>query len=279
MAKRHRAHCTNCDLVFADPLPSPEDWTAYNADYFTSAHGEAHLAPRAVTFRAALGKVRAGFVADKARDQEYQIGKVLEIGPGFGEFAESWCTTHPNAQYSGIETDSSVHARLTGLGLDLLADMQTAAGQDFDLVVASHVLEHTLDPVGFLRGMAACAAPGGMIFVETPCRDDLYKMGDEPHTLFFDKSSMGEAARRADLQDIQLSYHGEPRDRLVTDRGRPRPVRLAGRALRELRLDRHVGLPPTLTQPQRGVIRGFDAHRTLSTPARWIRLMARRDPA
>lgn len=274
MAERHRVQCGACDLVFADPLPSDADWQAYNADYFTSAHGEAHLAPRAVTFRGALGKIRAAFIAQAAADRGLEIKRVLEIGPGFGELASAWINAHPETSYSAVETDSSAYDSLGSIGVDLVPDMEAMFGEGVDLVLASHVLEHTLDPVGFLSAMARCAKPGGLIFIETPCRDDLYKTGDEPHTLFLDKPAMLEAANRAGLRDPQLSYHGEARQDLITERDRPRALRLMMRALRELRLDQNQGMPSSLTTPERRVIRGFDAHRTSPDPARWIRLTA-----
>lgn len=274
MAKRHRAQCSTCSLVFADPLPSEADWEAYNADYFTSAHGEAHLAPRAVTFRAALGKIRADFIAQEAAARGLTIHRILEIGPGFGELAEAWIATHPNTAYCAVETDSSVYTRLTSIGVSLVPDMKTISGEGFDLVLASHVLEHTLDPVGFLSSMAQCTKSGGLIFVETPCRDDLYKTGDEPHTLFFDKPAMADAAKRAGLTGLKLSYHGEARQDLIAERDRSRPIRLMMRGLREIRLDRNLGLPPSLSAPERRIVRGFDAHRASQSPARWIRLTA-----
>jgi ubiquinone/menaquinone biosynthesis C-methylase UbiE len=38
----------------------------------------------------------------------------------------------------------------------------------FDLVVASHVLEHVRDPIRFLRECARVSKPGGLISIETP---------------------------------------------------------------------------------------------------------------
>lgn len=45
-----------------------------------------------------------------------------------------------------------------------------ALGERFDVVVSCQVIEHLPDPVGFLRGLAACVAPGGTLIVTTPNR-------------------------------------------------------------------------------------------------------------
>ena len=38
-AGMQRVHCRDCDLVFADPMPSEAALADFNANYFDSAHG------------------------------------------------------------------------------------------------------------------------------------------------------------------------------------------------------------------------------------------------
>jgi SAM-dependent methyltransferase len=51
----------------------------------------------------------------------------------------------------------------------------------FDLVVSFQVIEHLPDPVGFLRALAACVAPGGELIVTTPNR--LMSVSENPYHL------------------------------------------------------------------------------------------------
>jgi 2-polyprenyl-3-methyl-5-hydroxy-6-metoxy-1,4-benzoquinol methylase len=54
-------------------------------------------------------------------------------------------------------------------------------GERFDLVLSFQVIEHLPDPVGFLRGLAACVAPGGELVVTTPNR--LMSVSENPYHL------------------------------------------------------------------------------------------------
>ncbi|HEV7732166.1 MAG TPA: methyltransferase domain-containing protein [Candidatus Binatia bacterium] len=54
-------------------------------------------------------------------------------------------------------------------------------GETFELVVSFQVIEHLHDPAGFLRGLAACTAPGGTLVVTTPNR--LMSVSENPYHL------------------------------------------------------------------------------------------------
>lgn len=62
-------------------------------------------------------------------------------------------------------------------------DLTTVArlGETFELVVSFQVIEHLPDPEGFLRGLAACTAPGGTLVVTTPNR--LMSVSENPYHL------------------------------------------------------------------------------------------------
>ena len=53
--------------------------------------------------------------------------------------------------------------------------------EGFELVVSFQVIEHLPDPSGFLAGLAACCAPGGLVIVTTPNR--LMSVSENPYHL------------------------------------------------------------------------------------------------
>jgi SAM-dependent methyltransferase len=55
------------------------------------------------------------------------------------------------------------------------------AEDTFDLVLSFQVIEHVVDPVGFLRALAARVAPGGELVVTTPNR--LMSVSENPYHL------------------------------------------------------------------------------------------------
>src|SRR5207247_5635304 len=82
------------------------------------------------------------------------------------------------------EATAVAAARHQAPGLEFRAfDLErlAALGERFELVVSFQVIEHLPDPRGFLRALAACAAPGGEIIVTTPNR--LMSVSENPYHL------------------------------------------------------------------------------------------------
>ena len=59
-----------------------------------------------------------------------------------------------------------------GTSLDYARD----SGDRFDLVVSFEVIEHVADPAGFVAGLAAALAPGGLLVLSTPNRTALSRV-------------------------------------------------------------------------------------------------------
>src|SRR6202043_1801368 len=53
------------------------------------------------------------------------------------------------------------------------AESMVASGRKFDVVAASHVIEHVSDPVRFLADCAQLLKPGGRVIVRTPNADSI----------------------------------------------------------------------------------------------------------
>lgn len=279
MSSRNKALCQDCGLVFVSPLPSQAEWDVYNSDYFNIAHGKSHLADRAVAFRSGLGKIRAAFVKQYAETLGADIRSVIEIGPGFGEFAAAWLNDSADVDYAAIETDQSLLPDLEKQGIHIWSSFESVkqAQKRYDLVVASHVLEHTLDPVRFLKDMAALSKTSGLIFIEVPCQDFLYKALDEPHTMFFDQSALVAACTQAGLGTPYLTYHGETRTQLQAELRHGLFAKLFAKVLTRLKpyfagTDMRVE-GCRLTAREKSILEGFSAHIVQPEPSRWVRMI------
>ena len=266
-----KRECSACGMVFASPMPSPEVWDAYNASYFETAHGSATDSPRARLFREGLAKVRVAQVLD-------QIGtpaplRVIEVGAGYGEFMQDYCARVSGADYGVVDTDAAAREMLSAKGATVYADLMDAPS-DHDLLVLSHVLEHTRDPAGFLGACLSRLQPGAHVFIDVPCRDDLYKSGDEPHLLFFDKPAMAHLLGQVGLREIEIGYFGHTHATLQGDLARPQ---LLARGLNGARraLAQAMGAGPSiLPKSERVVLAPFAADRKQPRRARWLRAMA-----
>jgi SAM-dependent methyltransferase len=280
-AGMHRAQCRSCLMVFATPMPSEDILQQYNASYFNSAHGGKPQGAAALAFFSGIARLRLVHLQHYLLSERIAVSQVIEIGPGPGWFARCWLAQNPDTTYRAIETDASCHASLRDIGVQLIPVGDTAPeAKPADLVVMTHVLEHVTDPAAFLRESTRRLRPGGVLFIEVPCRDWEHKPLDEPHLLFFDKEPMQLLLKRIGFDQIQLSYHGQKIEQLR----RPSRLGRVWNAIRNRLIAREVvapfgrsgpGLEP-LTALERAAVRPFEAHRESVQPAWWLRAVARK---
>jgi SAM-dependent methyltransferase len=277
-----RAVCGACRMVYASPMPHTEALAAYNASYFASAHGGAPENHLAIAFHSAINRLRLAHVEGYLAANSVDVRRVLEVGAGGGHFARHWLAHHPDTAYYAIESDRSQHASLESLGVKVHEAPATFEREaPCDLVVISHVLEHTSDPAGFLEVMTSRLRSRGVIFIEVPCQDWQHKGQDEPHLLFFDKDPLGALLTSVGFVGLQLSYHGEElsalRSRSLLDR--------VANAVRSRLMARGViapfarvaaGLEVIEELVERAVVKPFQGHVEQEEPARWLRCVARK---
>ena len=100
-------------MVYAAPMPDDQSLELYNAGYFENAHGGLNTHPLTTAFISAINLLRVLYVELYAEKNNYQIKKVLEIGPGGGHFAKHWLQRHAaNESYTGIESDQICYPNL-----------------------------------------------------------------------------------------------------------------------------------------------------------------------
>lgn len=201
--------CGECNMQMISPLPSEDSWESYNNSYFINAHGGLNPSKWIETYNTGVAKIRLNAFIKYLNEENVTVSSVLEIGPGQGYLMREFKKRLPNLDYYVVESDSSLHDELIRHGATVIdvADVNTL--KPVDAVIATHVLEHTLDPIGFLRHFTSVLRPGGAVFIETPCLDHEYKDLHEPHVLFFEKSTLGRCLELCDLQHVTLTYNGD----------------------------------------------------------------------
>jgi 2-polyprenyl-6-hydroxyphenyl methylase / 3-demethylubiquinone-9 3-methyltransferase len=137
-----------------------------------------------------LNPVRLAFVRDCVNDHfgvnertlKPLAGKsVLDVGCGAGLMCEP--LARMGAAVTGIdaapENVDVAAAHGAGQGLDITYWCGDVAEIDaqFDVVTSMEVIEHVSDPAVFLRALARCLKPGGLMILSTPNRTRLSKLG------------------------------------------------------------------------------------------------------
>ena len=84
--------------------------------------------------------------------------------------------------------------------------MRDAEKGSYSLITLNQVLEHVRRPLPFLQHISEYLAKDGILFMEVPHRDDLYKSWVGPHILFWEKRSLVSVLGKAGM-DIVFCKH------------------------------------------------------------------------
>lgn len=217
-----------CGLVWINPTPVEADLAKAYATYFT--HDKEGKSPKpGASFRDRLyalyraanypGWLISGIAREKQRRalmflDDRKTGKLLDVGCGDGQFLSEMQTLGWNVD--GIDFDAAgIRAAKSRYGLTLRhGDLRQAdlAGESFDAITMSHVIEHLVDPVGMLVEIRRVLKSGGCIVVTTPNVGSLghRKFGahwfglDAPrHLNLFSTGSLSEIAQRAGFKIVR----------------------------------------------------------------------------
>lgn len=159
--------CPGCGLARTDPLPTLAELREFYQKRYRLAYKGTETPKRKHVYRAgrvALNRIASmrGFLREGAR--------VLDVGSGGGEMV--FLLRAAGCDASGIEPNLG-YARYAReqLGLNVKGGMVQDLDHppaSLDAITLFHVLEHTNDPVGFLKRLRCWLRPGGYLFVEVP---------------------------------------------------------------------------------------------------------------
>lgn len=166
-----------CGAVWLDPAPSADDLLKAYRGYYT--HGPSEAPPAGALkslYRFAVdGLLRlAGVLAERRRADAMFLdgarpGSLLDVGCGQGIFLARMARC--GWTVLGIDFDpDAVTAARARLGLDIrLGGVDSiAGGPRFDVITASHVIEHVPDPTEFLLQCRRLLKPEGKLILRTP---------------------------------------------------------------------------------------------------------------
>lgn len=138
--------------------------------------------------------------------------RVLEVGCGRGFFLRSLAARGNLVQ--GLELNAEAIASKVTEGevrRQLVEDVAAAEPASFDVVCSFQVLEHVVDPAGFIRACMTLVRPGGLLLFSTPNNEfELHRsMGDAfdlpPHHLNqFTPATLRRIGERLGLVEVEV---------------------------------------------------------------------------
>jgi 2-polyprenyl-3-methyl-5-hydroxy-6-metoxy-1,4-benzoquinol methylase len=224
--------CQECGLVRLNPRPAVEELDRiYPAEYYAyhlvSDTGPApRLSPGGVGERIKALRYQRRFRAllDRAAPGTGTV-RVLDVGCADGRLLTWYRDAAPTrtVETYGIDISEAAVAQAKKHGHEAVAgrfetDTSLPDGS-FDLIVASHVIEHVADPIAFAQRAARLLKPGGVFMFATPNVDsaDVRRFGRfwggwhfPRHWTMYDATTAGHLADRVGLVVEQVSYEVNP---------------------------------------------------------------------
>ena len=247
--------CTKCGMMHSTRVLTAAATRRYYAEVFGS---EFHQ--RGQEINAAVNLAQLGGLLASAQRSMADIRRVVDVGCGYGYFLRGLKgKLGGGAALVGIEVSQSESdfAR-DQLGLDvktgMLGEVDAGSGTA-DLVTSYEVIEHVVEPSGFVRQMADLLKPGGVMIIGTDnfAAPIVARLGagypkwiPHTHVSHFEPETLKAAIRSAGCEPIELTSYTPWETQLraaVQGRKPARPAREAWRFADHLATEMTRGYP------------------------------------
>jgi SAM-dependent methyltransferase len=160
--------CDRCGFTFADAPPSQQFFDAY---YGAMAKKDEMLDPAADYAESAETIARNDHSASQIIPHLRSGDRVLDIGCYTGYLLSIVGREVPNSTRVGLDPSlfaATMGKRRHGVDVRVGTVFDDLGLGEFDVVIATHVLEHVADVQPFLSRLRALLAPGGKLYIEVP---------------------------------------------------------------------------------------------------------------
>ena len=163
-----KAQCDKCALVQSQEVPNTDTL----ATLFTDSYDIYNNRPASEHF--VTNRYTALAEAITSAVLPYHPKHVLEVGCGNGAALKAVQTLWHDAVCIGIEPTATAVKAAQALGLNVHQAMigvdvpENIASNKYDVIYCIHVIEHTQDPVAFLKELIKMLSPYGRIVVSCP---------------------------------------------------------------------------------------------------------------
>jgi len=212
--------CNNCGVGIAFPRLTDEQFVRLysRGGYWRNAKIEV-LAARKFPGHYTLARARWDFVKSFiTKKWKRKSISILDIGAGHGFFGMVVARDKSISlrKYCTVETDKVLSESLKKTwqkyfpevifeGKDFLNKVE----REYNLVIMSNILEHLDNPKYILNEAIERLAKDGLLFVDVPNQDYLFKGDAFPHLVFFNKHSLETLLKKTRLEIRHISCYGK----------------------------------------------------------------------
>lgn len=202
--------CRACGFYFLSPRPTEDALLRlYGNDRYFEGEGEGYISygEQAAALRATFSRFLR-----QLHSQRLTGGALLEVGCGYGYLLEQAADFYRVRVGTDFSSNAVTRARGVADRVYLGGIDSVPSGERFDCVVATHVIEHLLDPRRFVTQAIQRVLPGGALVIATPDMGSFWRrlMGRQwpsfkipEHVLFFDRRSLIRLLTDVGLSDVR----------------------------------------------------------------------------
>ena len=180
--------CQNCELIFADKLPSKKELDEYYSNGLYHDMVSDPYKQEFLNFSLKISKSRLDLIFSKIEIKENPM--VVDIGAGNARLGIALKECYEGAEYDIVEPNAEVKNKYGNWVNKQFSNISELKIGNYDLVFMNQVLEHVSDPIVFLGSVSKLLKSEGYMYIDVPYLDYLFKPSVEPHLLFWNKKSM-----------------------------------------------------------------------------------------
>lgn len=201
--KKSLVKCGSCQTFSAYPLPAEEELRQYYSSYWKE-----DLSLLLLPLFRVQAKARVDFLKKHLKAENRNIN-ILDIGAGFGLIRKDLGRSLSRVNYDVVE----VAPIAVGYLRKRIKPRHIFAGSDevterYSLIILSHIIEHLVNPLDFLMAQRQRLEDSGVLFIEVPNQDYLYKAFNEPHLVCFSPTSLATVVEGAGFSIIDVKTCG-----------------------------------------------------------------------
>ena len=216
--------CGRCCLGIAEPMPSDEALDHLYGESCYWSKVKSVVSPRKQPVFFALARSRWSLIQSNLNNRKEKPHglRILDVGAGFGYLGIVAANSLGTAldEYVAVEPDPNVRSAIElawpELGsngkLSTFAELGQVKGE-YDIIALSHVLEHVKYPLRMINDILSFLSNDGLLFIDVPNRDDLFKADVFPHLLFFSPQSLKFLMEQANFKIVDVDTWGNPREK------------------------------------------------------------------
>ena len=203
--------CGSCRSFSAYPLPAEQELQEYYNSYWKE-----ELSLLLLPLFRAQAEARVDFFKKHLKSKRRSIS-ILDIGAGFGLIRKSFRRSLLRVNYDVVEVEPIAVAYLQEKikPRHIFHSSEEVTGR-YSLVILSHIIEHLVNPLDFLKAQRERLNSSGVLFIEVPNQDYLYKAFNEPHLVCFSPASLAAAVESAGFSIVDVKTCGDTLKNLMS---------------------------------------------------------------